>query len=304
MIKLTSKELKDSSEKHLLTIQTEILGKDTFRKKAETAIKKWDNKTSGLGKDAFADVKTVLIEMCVGVEICVYCEQNEATDIEHIYPKKLYPEKAFNWSNYVLACGKCNTHHKSDKFKIFNPEGSETVQDVTPPRGVYSQPNNDDALFINQRINDPMEYLELDLVNRQFIFTEKADAGTREFEIAKYTKDLLGLNTRASLVANRKNAAKFYLSRLERYVHALNSTTFAQLAGAIDDTEHIDVNGDFDLEKDRVLSSIKLDVLGFHHPTVWRELVRQRENLPKTKELFTHAPEALEWKHSTEPNAD
>lgn len=152
-----------------------------------------------------------------------------ATDIEHIYPKKLYPGKAFLWKNYVLVCGKCNTHHKSDKFKIFNPAISVMDVDITPARGTYSQPDNEDALFINQRVEDPMDFFELDLVNQQFIFIEKHPEGTREFKKAKYTKELLGLNTRAALIANRKNAAKFYISRLEKLASAKAANNFPEL---------------------------------------------------------------------------
>jgi len=296
MIFLSFKDIQTSSVAHLDKVQKDILKETTFEARAKRANSKWDSKTSGTGKQAFSDIKTVLTEMCVGVEICVYCEQNEATDIEHIFPKKLYPGKAFEWTNYVLACGKCNTHHKSDKFKIFNPQNSTLVEDVTPPRGTYAEPANDDSLFINQRIEDPMDFFELDLVNRQFLYIEKHPEGTREFIKAKYTKELLGLNTRSALVANRRNAAKFYVSRLEKYTAAKVSTNFQELIAAInDDWGGIDQQANFADEKGRVLDSIKNDILTNSHPTVWKELIRQRHNLPKTGSLLNQVPEALSW---------
>ena len=159
MIKLSSKPITQASVTHLNSVQQIVLSEVSFEDKVRKASSKWDSKTSSAGKTVFKDVKDTLITMCVGVEICVYCEQNEATDIEHIYPKKLYPGKAFLWDNYVLVCGKCNTHHKSDKFRIFNPANSVTDFDITPARGTYRQPENDDALFINQRVEDPMDSL-------------------------------------------------------------------------------------------------------------------------------------------------
>ena len=235
--------------------------------------------------------------MCVGVEICVYCENNEATDIEHIYPKKLYPEKAFTWENYLLACNKCNSHHKSDKFQIFNPQGSNTIENVTPPRGTNAQPANDDALFINQRIDDPLEFLELDLLNQRFIFTEKAPTGTRGFERAKFTIELLGLNSRGALIAARKDAVRFYIHRLKTYVAAKKSMDFQDLINAVDDDEigSIDQTKVFNQEKKRILQSIKRDILEHSHPTVWKELIRQRANLSKTNGLLNDAPEAISW---------
>jgi len=296
MIKLSSKSIKPESVTHLNSIQQIILSEGSFEGKVKKASSKWDSKTSSAGKAVFNDIKNTLIGMCVSVEICVYCEQNEATDIEHIYPKKLYPGKAFLWDNYVLVCGKCNTHHKSDKFKIFNPANSYIDVDVTPARGTYSQPDNEDALFINQRVEDPMDFFELDLVNKQFVFTEKHPVGTREYKRAKYTKDLLGLNTRAALVASRENAAKFYISRLEKLVAAKAATNFSQLIDSInDDWGGIDQNQEFAIEKARVLESIKKDILTYPHPTVWKELIRQRQSLQKTNSLLTKVPEVLNW---------
>ncbi len=298
MLRLNSKNLMQISLDHLASRQNQIndlppLGDaaEEFKAKAREAVRLWSGKASA----AFDEVKRILKEMCVSVEICNYCENNEATDIEHIYPKKLYPEKAFNWENYILACGKCNSHHKSDKFKIFNPQNSATVENVTPPRGTYRQPANDDALFLNQRIDNPLDFLELDLINQTFIFTERFSAGTREYHRASYTIELLGLNTRGALIAARKNAARFFVGRLEKYVNAKSSKDFQELKDAVDDFGTIDETANFTQEKSRLLESIKKDILESSHPTVWKELIRQRVNLPKTNRLLNDAPEAVNW---------
>ena len=232
MLRLNSKNLTQLSINHLASKQKQIndlkLPEDKakeFEAKAKEAVRLWSSKASA----AFDEIKQILKELCVSVEICVYCENNEATDIEHIYPKKLYPEKAFTWENYVLACGKCNSHHKSDKFKIFPLQNTADIEDVTPPRCTYRQPANDDALFLNQRTDDPLDFLELDLINRTFVFIEKFPQGTREFERAKYTIELLGLNTRGALKKARESAALFFISRLEKYVNARKSNKFQEL---------------------------------------------------------------------------
>lgn len=291
MLRLNSENLTQTSSDHLASKQKQINDKQLFEDKAKEAVRLWSGKASA----AFDEIKTILKKMCVAVEICVYCENNEATDIEHIYPKKLYPEKAFNWENYVLACGKCNSHHKSDKFRIFPLQNSADIEDVTPPRGTYRQPANDEALFLNQRKDNPLDYLELDLLNQRFIFTEKFPEGTREYHRAKYTIELLGLNTRGALIAARKNAARFYIGRLEKYVNAKISTNFTELKDAVDDFGTIDETANFDSEKARILESIKKDILDNSHPTVWKELIRQRANLPKTNRLLKYALEAVSW---------
>lgn len=291
MLRLNSKNLTQISSDHLAARQTQINTSPTFEAKAKEAVRLWSGKTSA----AFDEVKVTLKEMCVAVEICVYCENNEATDIEHIYPKKLYPEKAFNWTNYVLACGKCNSHHKSDKFKIFSLQNSANIEDVTPPRGTYRQPANDDALFLNQRTDNPLDFLELDLLNQTFIFVEKFPAGTREYHRANYTIELLGLNNRGALIAARRNAARFYIGRLEKYVKAKDATNFQELKDSVDDFGTIDETANFKREKAKILKSIKTDVLENSHPTVWKELIRQRADLPKTNGLLKDAPEAVNW---------
>lgn len=291
MLQLNSENLTQTSSDHLVSKQKQINDSPTFEAKAKEAVRLWSGKTSA----AFDEVKTTLKKMCVAVEICVYCENNEATDIEHIYPKKLYPEKAFTWENYVLACGKCNSHHKSDKFKIFNPQNSAISEDVTPPRGTYLQPASDDALFLNQRGDNPLDFLELDLLNQTFIFVGKFPEGTREYHRASYTIELLGLNTRGALIAARKNAARFFVGRLEKYVNAKNAADFQELKDAVDDFGAIDETANFAQEKTRILESIKKDVLESSHPTVWKELIRQRANLPKTNRLLNDAPEAVNW---------
>lgn len=297
MIRLTSKKLKPLTSTHLAAVQQVILAEPTFEAQAKKASSKWDSKTSGQdAKAAFTEIKETLIKMCVGVEICVYCENNEATDVEHIFPKKMYPEKAFSWKNYVLACKHCNTTYKSDNFSVFNPRNSATELDVKPPRGTYRQPPTDDALFLNQRIEDPMDFFELDLINRQFIYTAKHQIGTRERRRAEYTINLLGLNKRAALIRARENATKYFRDRLGRYVDIINSTTFADLKAAIDD-DFGGVNEAlvFNSEKERIKKSIKEDVQTYSHPSVWKELVRQRANLPRINALLNAAPEALNW---------
>lgn len=280
-------------------IQQTISSEVDFAERAKKANTKWDSKTSGAGKDAFAEVKSVLIEMCVGIETCVYCEDNEATDIEHIFPKKMFPEKAFLWGNYVLSCKTCNTTYKSDNFKVFNPQNSTTEFDVKPPRGQYLQPPNDDSLFINQLIENPMDFIELDLVNREFIFTENTEnfpEGSREYLKAKYTIELLGLNRRRRLVRARKTATRFFRDRLGRYVEAKKAESFAVLEEIIDDDfGGINENNSFETEKARIKEALKEDILTYPHITVWKELLRQRARLPKINQLLNDAPEVLTW---------
>lgn len=298
MIQLFSSPLELLSETHLQNVRGRISGEATFQAMCLKAKSEWASKTSSAAAEAaFADIKLKLKEMCSGTTICVYCEHNEATDIEHIYPKRIFPNKAFDYNNYVLACGNCNTHYKKDNFKVFDPAQSSVAVDVTPSDyKVYNQPQTEDAVFINQRIEDPLFLLELDFLQNSFYFIERHHIGTREYEKASYTKEILGLNKRDDLVKQRKAAFGFYKHELARYIAVLQATNLHQLEQCIDlviDT--IDLVGDFGSEQQRLKDVISNRIKRHTHRTVWKEMIRQRHQLPSTLSLFDQAPEALNW---------
>jgi uncharacterized protein (TIGR02646 family) len=70
--------------------------------------------------DVFSDVRATLQKMASARERCMYCEDNEGADIEHFWPKSTYPDKAFSWTNYLLACPHCNSNYKRALFPMTN----------------------------------------------------------------------------------------------------------------------------------------------------------------------------------------
>ncbi|MFB7251361.1 HNH endonuclease [Microbacterium sp. NPDC056234] len=82
-----------------------------------------------------ADIKAALIAETAGK--CAYCEARMLAvsfgDIEHIYPKSMFPELVVSWNNLTLACSGCN-QRKSSKYDA----SSE---------------------FINPYVDDPAEHL-------------------------------------------------------------------------------------------------------------------------------------------------
>src|SRR5689334_14410663 len=60
----------------------------------------------------FAEILGHLRTMAAGLTRCCYCEDSAGTDIEHFYPKVAYPDRAFSWPNYLLACSTCNSNFK------------------------------------------------------------------------------------------------------------------------------------------------------------------------------------------------
>jgi uncharacterized protein (TIGR02646 family) len=293
MIQLNSKDLSDPTQKHLQKVQKRIDALPDFVNQASKAQSEWNSKSSTVAKAAaFTEIKEILISMCVGVEVCNYCENNEATDIEHIYPKSFFPERAFRWENYLLSCPTCNSRYKLDKFAIFDPVKMDTLLELLRGSG---KPAHDDGVMINPRTENPLDYFWLDIENRTFILNPKLSLDSRGTKRAEYTLKLLGLNDRETLLAARKSAASYYIDRLERYVKVKEATTMQALEEIAPEPLLVNTALPFPEEKSRILSSLQNDIRQYSHPTVWQELKRQRAHLPKTNGFFTRAPEAMDW---------
>ena len=292
MLHLPSKNLSTTTQNYLNKLQKQVDLEPTFEKKAKKAKSLWESKRSSkAGKEAFDEIKSVLSTMCVGQRTCNYCEHDRAFDVEHIYPKSLYPSLAFVWDNYLLACKGCNSEFKSDNFAIFKPKGSSIKHVLV--RNI--EPNNDDALLLNPRKEDPTNFLRLNLVSQTFFYDPIHDFNSREYLRADYTTECLKLNMDESLIAARRNLTKTYLERLQNCLKANESITFDDLDNATNDFPMTDRTQSFESEKQRILENIKNSFKELSHSTVWIELKRQRIHLPRTNQLFNQLPEALNW---------
>ena len=205
--------------------------------------------------------------MCAGAQRCCWCEDSAATDIEHIRPKSLYPERTFRWENYLLACAGCN-RHKGSSFAVL---AGERVVDVSRGRGdPVIPPVKGAAVLVDPRVEDPLEYFDLEIVDT-FLFLSCEGLSRTDEQRAEYTIDLLDLN-REHLRAARGEAYGAYRARLVEYrkerERGAPAKALALLANAI------------------VASA---------HPTVWREMQRQRAQIDEMATLFGDVPEALDW---------
>ena len=120
-------------------------------------------------------LKSALAEMAPGLERCMYCGDNQGTDIDHFEPVHVNPLRTFDWSNHLLACSLCNSHLKRDLFPL--------ADDGTP-------------LLIDPSSEDPAAHLHLSLAAGEYIqLTDRGDVTIKVF----------GLN-REILARGRRNA--------------------------------------------------------------------------------------------------
>ncbi|MCL2584764.1 MAG: HNH endonuclease [Streptosporangiales bacterium] len=75
-------------------------------------------------------VREHLVQMAPGIERCMYCGDNRATDIDHFEPISDRPCGTFEWLNHLLACGSCNSNEKRDRFPR-DDEGNPLLVDPT-----------------------------------------------------------------------------------------------------------------------------------------------------------------------------
>lgn len=215
----------------------------------------------------FSEIRKTLAAMSASVLRCCYCELSEIDQVEHIYPKDFFPERCFKWDNYLYACGRCN-RNKSNRWWTFNSATGAAspfvrIRDQPPTRPEH------EALIIDPRTEDPLQYLFLDTLDT-FNFEPVADApGLKRFKAEKVI-DLLDLNREAVRVARR--------AAFDSYLHILGGYAQAKMA---DDAAR--------------LATIKQALLRQPHPTVWEFMKKQRVFHQSLDAQFDLAPEALSW---------
>ena len=282
MLAVIEKSISRDSLELLNRMQGLIDAQMAYAAKVYKAQKLWKGKAgSKVGKQAFGDIKDTLRDMCTGPIRCAYCEDSMADEIEHVYPKNLFPEKTFLWSNYLFACGPCNGG-KREKYGYLN--GDVLQEFVRHKNDPILPPPAGKAALIDPRSEDPTNFLDLDLggvtqdgltLEPTFEFVPAWGLDGVDISRAEFTIRALGLN-REVLLAARKNAFGGFLARLKQFV----------------------------FEKQSNLPTAQLDtlregILQSPHLSVFYEMRKQRHFLPEIKGLFVVASEALDWPLTT-----
>jgi uncharacterized protein (TIGR02646 family) len=221
----------------------------------------WENKP----REPFEAIREELRAMCSGGYRCMYCEDNEADEIEHVRPRSLYPEHTFRWPNHLFACGLCNGP-KSNHFPILSASSGRIVDAARKRGAAVVPPEVGRMMLLDPRRDDPARFLFLDLTD-SFWFLPQSGRGCVARARALMTIEVLHLND-DPLPKRRADAYGNYTDRLQAYVH----------------------EGDPAARERRRKALLRLD-----HPTVWREMKRQRRHIPELRALFGKAREALAW---------
>lgn len=227
----------------------------------------------------FKEVRKSLAEMCNSTRRCVYCEDSVANQVEHIWPKSFYPERCFDWGNYVYACGPCNGP-KNNLFAIFRDADGVLQHVVIDTDFPPVKPPAGQAVFINPRIENPLDFCILDL-SGSFKFIVKPGTSPQQKIRAAYTFfTVLKMDDgeREPLRQARSLAYDNYKDALFSYIRRKEE-------------------GASPIRLQRIIERIKKE----NHPTVWKEMQRQfhmgilSRIDPELNDYFLTEPAALTW---------
>jgi uncharacterized protein (TIGR02646 family) len=289
MLKLAEKNLDTLDQNNLADLQEKVNKGRNFTEKVLLAKTLWQSKGSNEGKESFNKIASLLAEMCVFIKTCNYCEGNEAHDIEHIYPKSFFPENAFQWNNYILACKQCNTGYKLDKCHVLDVQGNLHSTN----RG--NEPLHKIVAIVNPRIEDPNDFFWLNMSVGKFeVFDNLSKANKNK---AEKTLDILALNTRDYLVEGRKKTLGELFDKMDRLCRILKVSTIIEIENILAPYHGI-INTTLPIEilKNQLTETTKRHIQKQLHPSVWytiKTILSKTE--PRWQRIFEVIPAALNW---------
>ncbi len=269
MIRLPAVVLERKALQTLRGYQEEVDAHPTYADRVQAAARLFKSRNTSSNR-AFRVVRSTLHEMCSGARRCCYCEDSCADEVEHVRPKSLYPEHVFVWENYLYACGPCNGP-KNNQYAVLTAKDRKLIPITSEKDRPRKRPPKGRHVFIDPRSENPLDYMELDLLDT-FRFVPTAEEETTEHIRAKYTIEVLRLNDRDILPEARRCAFGSYKARLHVYrSKKRDGTSSGELQAMIRGIQKMP------------------------HPTVWAEMKRQHSLHAELATLFQDVPEALQW---------
>jgi hypothetical protein len=138
VIKIARTALPEPVAADLLTHTAAVTGVLADRR-VQVARERWKG-NYGFRTHLYPVLRATLEAMAPGIQRCMFCGDNEGMAVDHFEPVAIAPTRTFEWINHLLACAKCNSEFKQDRF----------------PRAADGT-----ALLIDPTSQDPADHLHL-----------------------------------------------------------------------------------------------------------------------------------------------
>jgi uncharacterized protein (TIGR02646 family) len=178
---------------------------------------------------AFDPVRAALAAASPAGGACFYCERDRYRDIEHIRPKRHYPQRCFDWANYVYACTICNQDRKGDRYAVIDAAGALLEFDRRLPAGELPPPGSE--ALIDIRAEDPLDFFVLEFATGSFVAAAADAVGMLR---ADFTIGLFELNE-DSLARIRRQMAGQTLDYIRHHAAAVQLGDPAAAARALEE---------------------------------------------------------------------
>ncbi len=177
-------------------------------------------------------------------ERCMYCCDSHGTDIDHFWPKAIFPEKMFMWPNFLLSCTECG-RFKGNHFPL---------QGGAP-------------MLIDPTVDNPWEFLDFDPTTGIVV---------ARYDIATHSENPRGVETVRSFQLDRREAlSEGYRKTWRRVIATIEAALMQQpihagnlVQALIDADDHNLLGWGFAGTGQQVLPFITLQA---NHPAVWVE---------------------------------
>ncbi|WP_206797529.1 HNH endonuclease [Amycolatopsis sp. MtRt-6] len=245
MIPLVRSELDPRVMRNMATMTAEIRRKRSHKTRVAHARHLWQTR-----RGTRKTLKRALIQFAPGRARCMYCGDNEGSDVDHHDPLARMPLSTFSWDNHLLACSVCNSQHKRDVFPV-DADGQPLLLDPT--------------------VDDPFEHLVLALSVGSYLAT--TPRGEATLKICGLNRDLLTRGRQAAyeslssllLIWHDHDRRGNHTARTA-IEHAIREQPFADVLHAM--IRYADAPGAEELFADR------LHVLEPLHSSTWTTVLR------------------------------
>lgn len=224
MIKCSTGSLSSATTRFLAARQTKVNGKHLKSEKYGEAKRLFALKAN----NAFREIRDLLDKASPTADACVYCERDRRREVEHVRPQRHYPEAAFEWTNYVLSCTICNQDLKNDRSAVIDAHGNliefdrfSLAPDDPPPAGIHA--------LINPRIDDPLEFFQLDLDTGELVICATTTVNKLR---AQFTRDLFDLNN-DTFLRIRRGARMSLLAYAKTYRDCIRAGNVIEAGNAL-----------------------------------------------------------------------